>query len=136
MSAGLARSLNREVQGPMAPFPASVAAFGKPGGGEWAEGDRLVQADLAKTLRAIGDGGADAFYKGWIADRIADDMKANGGLITKDDLAAYKARERAPVRGTYRLRHHLDAAAELRRRRARSRCSTSSSASTSRRRAC
>ena len=50
MSAGLARSLNREVQGPMAPFPASVAAFGKPGGGEWAEGDRLVQSDLAKTL--------------------------------------------------------------------------------------
>ncbi len=102
ISAGLARSLNREVQGPMAPFPASVAAFGKPGGGEWAEGDRLIQGDLAKTLAAIGDGGADAFYKGWIADRIADDMKANGGIITKDDLASYKARERAPVRGTYK----------------------------------
>jgi gamma-glutamyltranspeptidase / glutathione hydrolase len=102
ISAGLARSLNREVQGPMAPFPASVAAFGKPGGGEWAEGDRLSQGDLAKTLAAIGDGGADAFYKGWIADRIADDMKANGGIIRKDDLASYKARERAPVRGSYK----------------------------------
>ena len=54
-------------------------------------------------------------------------MTANGGLITKEDLAAYEAKERAPVRGTYpRLRDHLDAAAELRRRRARSRCSTSS----------
>ena len=102
VSAALARGLNREVQGPMAPFPASVAAFGKPGGGEWAEGDRLVQADLSKTLRAIADGGADAFYKGWIADRIAEDMKTNGGLITKDDLAAYKAKERAPIRGTYK----------------------------------
>jgi gamma-glutamyltranspeptidase / glutathione hydrolase len=102
MSAGLARGLNREVAGPMAPFPASVAAFGKPGGGEWKEGDRLVQADLAKTLRAIADGGADAFYTGWIADRIAEDMQVNGGLISKADLAAYKAKERAPIRGTYK----------------------------------
>ena len=102
MSAGLARGLNREVAGPMAPFPASVAAFGKPGGGDWREGDRLVQADLAKTLRAIADGGADAFYTGWIADRIAAEMKAHGGIISKADLAAYKAKERAPIRGTYK----------------------------------
>ena len=102
MSASLARGLNREVQGPMAAFPASVAAFGRPGGGEWVEGDRLVQSDLSKTLRAIADDGADAFYKGWIADRIAEDMKANGGIITKDDLAAYTAKERAPVRGRYK----------------------------------
>jgi gamma-glutamyltranspeptidase/glutathione hydrolase len=102
LSAPLARGLNREVQGPMAPFPASVAAYGKPGGGQWAEGDRLVLSDLAKTLRAIADGGADAFYKGPIADLLASDMKANGGLITKEDLAAYQAKERAPVTGTYR----------------------------------
>jgi gamma-glutamyltranspeptidase/glutathione hydrolase len=102
ISAGLARSLNREVQGPMAPFPTSVAAFGKPGGGEWTEGDRLVQGDLSRTLRAIAEVGANAFYKGWIADRIAEDMKANGGIITKEDLAAYKAKERSPVRGTYK----------------------------------
>jgi gamma-glutamyltranspeptidase/glutathione hydrolase len=102
MSASLARSLNREVQGPMAKFPASVAAFGKPGGGDWAEGDRLIQADLAKTLNAIADGGADAFYKGWIADRIAEDMATNGGIIVKRDLAAYRARERRPVRGSYK----------------------------------
>ena len=42
------------------------------------------------------------FYNGWIADRIAEDMKANGGIITKDDLARYKAKERVPVRGTYK----------------------------------
>ena len=102
LSDALARSLNREVQGSMARFPASVAAYGKPGGGDWAAGDRLVLGDLAKTLRAIADGGADAFYTGWIADRIADDMTANGGLISKADLAAYQAKERQPVRGTYR----------------------------------
>jgi gamma-glutamyltranspeptidase / glutathione hydrolase len=102
ISANLARGLNREIEGPMAKFPASVAAFAKPGGGEWVEGDRLLQGDLSRTLRAIADGGADAFYKGWIADRIAEDMQANGGLISKDDLARYRAKERAPVRGTYK----------------------------------
>jgi gamma-glutamyltranspeptidase/glutathione hydrolase len=102
ISAGMARGLNREVQGPMAPFPTSVAAFAKPGGEEWVEGDRLVQGDLSKTLKAIADGGADAFYNGWIADRIAEDMKAQGGIISKADLAAYKASERAPMRGTYK----------------------------------
>ena len=102
LSAALARSLNREVAGPMAKFPASVAAYGKPGGGEWKEGDRIVLGDLGKTLRAIATDGPDAFYKGWIADAIAADMKANGGLITKEDLAQYEAKERAPVRGTYK----------------------------------
>jgi gamma-glutamyltranspeptidase/glutathione hydrolase len=102
VSANLASSLNREVQGPMARFPASVAAFGKPGGGEWVAGDRLVQADLARTLRAIAESGADAFYKGWIADRIVEDMQRNGGLISKRDLAAYKAKERGPIRGRYK----------------------------------
>jgi len=102
VSDGLARSLNRELQGEMASFASSITAFGKPGGGQWAGGDRLVQTDLSKTLRAIADEGADAFYKGWIADRIADDMKSNGGIITKADLAAYKVRQLAPIRGSYK----------------------------------
>ncbi len=102
ISAALARGLNRELAGPMAKFPASVAAYGKPGGGEWKEGDRLVLQDLAKSLRAIATDGPDAFYKGWIADAIAADMKANGGLITKQDLANYEAKERTPLRGTYK----------------------------------
>jgi gamma-glutamyltranspeptidase/glutathione hydrolase len=102
LSPALARSLNNQLHGVMAKFPASVAAYGKPGGGDWAAGDRLVLTDLAKTLRAIADEGPDAFYTGWIADRIAEDMKANGGLITKEDLAQYEAKERTPVRGTYR----------------------------------
>jgi gamma-glutamyltranspeptidase/glutathione hydrolase len=102
MSQALARGLNREVAGPMAKFPASVAAYGKPGGGTWQAGDRIVLKDLGKTLRAIAEDGPDAFYTGWIADAIAADMKANGGLITKEDLAQYQAKERAPVRGTYK----------------------------------
>ena len=101
VSAALARSLNTELKR-MAPFPASVAAYGKPGGGDWTAGDRLVLTDLGRTLRAIATEGPDAFYKGWIADRIAADMAANGGLITRTDLAAYRAKERTPVKGRYR----------------------------------
>jgi gamma-glutamyltranspeptidase/glutathione hydrolase len=102
MSNGLARSLNGQLSDVMGRYPASVEAYGKPGGGSWAAGDRLVLKDLAKTLRAIATDGPDVFYKGWIADRIAEDMTANGGLITKEDLAQYDAKERAPVRGTYK----------------------------------
>lgn len=102
LSRSLAAELNRQISGTMGKYPSSVAAYGKPGGGAWQEGDRIVLKELARTLQAIADGGADAFYRGWIADRIADDMKANGGLITKEDLAAYRAIERKPVRGSYR----------------------------------
>jgi gamma-glutamyltranspeptidase / glutathione hydrolase len=102
LSPALARSLKGEVAGRMAKFPASVAAYGKPGGGEWKTGDRIVLKDLGKTLRAIATRGPDVFYTGWIADAIAADMKANGGLITKDDLAQYEAKERTPVRGSYK----------------------------------
>ncbi|UMX70955.1 gamma-glutamyltransferase [Klebsiella pneumoniae] len=42
----------------------------------------------------------DAFYKGAIADQIADEMKKHGGLITKADLANYRAVERTPVSGS------------------------------------
>ena len=98
----LARSLNREVAGQMARYPASVAAYGKPGGGEWQKGDTIVLKDLARTLRAIATKGPNAFYTGWIADSIAASMAANGGLISKADLAAYQAKVRTPVRGTFR----------------------------------
>jgi gamma-glutamyltranspeptidase/glutathione hydrolase len=102
LSDALAQSLNSELSGAMSRFPASVAAYAKPAGGAWARGDRLVLTDLGRTLRSIATEGADAFYKGWIADRIAEDMAANGGLITKADLARYEAKVRRPIRGTYR----------------------------------
>jgi gamma-glutamyltranspeptidase / glutathione hydrolase len=102
VSDALAKALNGQLSGAMGRFPSSVAAYGKPDGGTWVSGDRLVLKDLAKTLRAIASSGPDVFYKGWIADRIADDMAANGGLIAKADLAKYEAKERPPVRGEYR----------------------------------
>ncbi|MEZ5344303.1 MAG: gamma-glutamyltransferase [Pyrinomonadaceae bacterium] len=102
LSASLARSINNQISGPMAEFPASVAAYGKPGGGEWAAGDRIVLKDLGKTLRDIATTGPDAFYKGRIADLIAADMRANGGLITKKDLAEYQAKIRTPIKGQFR----------------------------------
>lgn len=66
------------------------------------EGDRLVQRDLAQTLGRIQSQGATEFYTGKTAELIAADMKANNGLITLDDLKNYKAKERSPLRGTYR----------------------------------
>ena len=96
----LARSLDREVAQAMRPYPASTAAYGK-SAGSWQAGDTIVLADLGRTLTAIATRGPDVFYKGWIADSIAADMHRNGGLITKNDLAAYRAKERSPVRGRY-----------------------------------
>lgn len=98
ISDSLARSLNNELNGAMRQFPASVAAYGKPNGEPWAAGDRLVLPDLARSLEAIAADGPDAFYRGWIADRIALDMAAHGGLISKADLAAYRAKVRKPIK--------------------------------------
>lgn len=68
----------------------------------YTSGDRLKQADLAWSLQQISDGGADSFYRGEIADRLAAAMAANGGLITLDDLDGYQPIVREPVRGNYR----------------------------------
>ncbi|MCU0255211.1 MAG: gamma-glutamyltransferase [Vicinamibacterales bacterium] len=65
-------------------------------------GERFVNADLAATLRTIAAEGADAFYRGALARRIADDMAASGGLITAADLSQYRAVEREPLRGEFR----------------------------------
>ena len=81
--------------------PATAAIFthdGKP----YAVGERLVQADLAATLEQISAGGADSFYKGAIGLAIADASRAGGGIITKEDMAGYRARELQPVRCSYR----------------------------------
>lgn len=65
-------------------------------------GQVLKNPDLAVSLRKIGQGGPDVFYKGEIADKFAAEMAKTGGLITKEDLASYRAIEREPVRGFYR----------------------------------
>ncbi|WP_246201621.1 gamma-glutamyltransferase [Budvicia diplopodorum] len=80
----------------------SRAIFFKSGDVPWAKGEVLIQSDLAASLDLIAKQGADAFYKGKIADEIAGEMEKNGGLITKADLAAYKVIEREPVSGSYK----------------------------------
>jgi gamma-glutamyltranspeptidase/glutathione hydrolase len=88
--------------------PASAAIFlnhGKP----YKKGDRLVQKDLAKTLRMIVQRGPDAFYRGPIADAIAASSAAGKGIITKADLEQYKVRELKPIECDYRGYHVVSA---------------------------
>ncbi|HOJ89106.1 MAG TPA: gamma-glutamyltransferase [Pseudothermotoga sp.] len=65
-------------------------------------GDVFKNPVLANTLELIAKKGADVFYKGEIADKIAEFMAQNGGAITKKDLEQYHAIVKEPVVGTYR----------------------------------
>ncbi len=65
-------------------------------------GDRVVQKDLAGTLREIGAKGSAAFYQGPIAEKFAAYMKAHGGLIDQKDLAAIKANEDPAIKISYK----------------------------------
>jgi gamma-glutamyltranspeptidase / glutathione hydrolase len=85
-------------------FPSSRAAY-FPDGHPPAAGDTLRQPALAATLELIADSGADAFYRGRIADEIVAEMQRSNGIITLADLAAYRAVWREPVRSTYRGWH-------------------------------
>jgi len=85
----------------LAKDPAAAKIFlkdGKP----LALGTTLVQADLAKSLKAIAEKGTDAFYKGEIADLIVKASAANGGVLAKADFEQYKVRELEPVKCSYR----------------------------------
>jgi gamma-glutamyltranspeptidase/glutathione hydrolase len=101
IDSALAGSLNWIV-GSSPEYPELQRVLGKNGGATWEAGDRLVQKDLAGTLRRIAEQGADGFYKGDVAEQIAAEMKRGGGLITTADLDAYQAKARTPVHGTYR----------------------------------
>ena len=76
MPASLASGLNGELARAMQPYAASVAAYGKPGGGPWAAGDTLVLPDLAKTLTAIATDGSGRLLHGM--DR-GSDRRRHGG---------------------------------------------------------
>ena len=76
--------------------------FSKADGSSFKAGDVFTQPDLARSLRLLADEGPDAFYKGEIADMIVADMQKHGGLISREDLNLYRAREREPVFGSYR----------------------------------
>ncbi|MDY7533505.1 gamma-glutamyltransferase [Pseudomonas sp. Bout1] len=72
-------------------------------------GQKLVQKDLAKTLREISAKGTDGFYKGWVAKAIVDSSQSGKGLITQADLDKYKTRELAPIECDYRGYHVVSA---------------------------
>lgn len=97
----LAGDLNALVQTRGKRFPEFVRVFGKPGG-TWQPGDILRQPDLADTLQRIADRGPDDFYTGKTAELLLAEMRRGSGLLTADDLRAYRAVERRPVHGTFR----------------------------------
>jgi gamma-glutamyltranspeptidase/glutathione hydrolase len=72
------------------------------GDGLYEPGETWKQPDLAKTLARIRDKGREGFYSGETAEKLVTFMTMNGGLITKEDLAAYEAIERKPLTGSYR----------------------------------
>ncbi|WP_419696051.1 gamma-glutamyltransferase [Mesorhizobium muleiense] len=78
------------------------AIYFRPDGAVKLPGDVVVNTDLAQTLERIAAAGPDIFYKGEIAEEIAADMAANGGLIGKDDLARYELSTAQPLWGEYR----------------------------------
>ncbi len=86
----------------MADYPSSMAAYAREDGSAWAAGETLVQPDLAWSLRQISDHGAEAFYRGAIAEKITAYMEQAGGLIAAGDLAAYRVSVREPIATDYR----------------------------------
>jgi gamma-glutamyltranspeptidase/glutathione hydrolase len=98
VDSGLSRGLGTET-GRIGAFSGKALFF--PGGKALAPGARLVQKDLARTLRLIAANGAKAFYEGAIADSIAAEERRGGGIITKDDLKRYKPEWRTPIQSTY-----------------------------------
>ena len=88
----------RRTSGPIRHRPRSSSRAGS----ARVAGDRLVQKDLAATLRQIGEAGAAGFYKGPVAAAIVASSRAGGGIITQADLDQYTTRELAPIECDYR----------------------------------
>lgn len=79
-------------------FPGTMKIFG----GNFKEGDILIQKDLANTLRRVSDIGQKGFYEGEVADIFVKEMKNTNGIITHEDLVKYEPKERNVLKGTYR----------------------------------
>jgi gamma-glutamyltranspeptidase/glutathione hydrolase len=92
----------RKAQMAKDPSGAALKLYFKADGSAYKPGDVFVNPELAWTLKQIKDRGADGFYKGPVAERIVAGMKANGGIVSMEDLASYKANVREPIWSTYR----------------------------------
>ena len=102
VDAALARSLNAVLDATTTTNAEFRRVYGKNGQSGWKAGDTLKLPELSTTLWLIAEKGADGFYTGPLADLVADEMKASGGIMTKADLAAYQAKERPPIVSPYR----------------------------------
>ena len=92
----------------LAKDPASAAIFLKQGNA-FSVGDKLVQPQLARTLRLISQKGTDGFYKGPVGAAIVKSIQAGGGIMTQADLDQYTTRELAPIECDYRGYHVVSA---------------------------
>src|SRR6266852_3142418 len=104
VSEKLARQLQEHKAG-LEKFPASRRIFLNDGK-MWKAGDTLKQRELAATLKRIAKDGSEEFYAGETARMVVADMAKSGGLITLEDLAAYKPRVREVLRAKYESRGH------------------------------
>jgi gamma-glutamyltranspeptidase / glutathione hydrolase len=86
----------------LAKWPSSAKIFSRRDGSSLGEGDKLIQPDLAATLIAVAEQGPRGFYEGAVADKLAQDIRDAGGIMTADDLKNYQPAIRTPVRGSYR----------------------------------
>lgn len=97
-----ARSLNSIKSDLLAVNPGS-SYFLNPSGNAWAAGDLLVQKDLAKVLKRIQKKGREGFYAGKVAKQLVKDINKNGeGIISKQDLADYRAQWRETIAEGYK----------------------------------
>jgi gamma-glutamyltranspeptidase/glutathione hydrolase len=85
----------------VARYPYGASIFFKKGA-PWPVGDVLKQPDLAATLKSIAQGGPGVFYGGPLAERFAAYFRDNGGILTVQDFADYRARWLAPLSTSYR----------------------------------
>ena len=85
----------------VARYPYGASIFFK-GGKPWPVGDVLRQPDLASTLRTIAADGPEAFYGGALAETVVGYFQRNGGILTVEDFANYRARWSEPLSTTYR----------------------------------
>lgn len=91
----------RETAPVLARYPSSAVIF-LPNGRAPEEGEILVQRDLARSLRTVAAGGAEAFYRGPLAQAIGAYSRAHGGLLSAQDLATYEAEIYEPLQSSYR----------------------------------
>ena len=100
LSPGEAGRING-IRARLAESEGARAAFLKPDGTEWADGEVFVQPRVARVLRALAEEGPAVFYEGWVADSMVADFARNGGAVAASDLADYEAEPALVVHGAF-----------------------------------